>query len=300
MWTKNDITDQTGKIAIVTGANTGIGYETALALIQAGAHVIVAGRDHEKITAAVERMKRNRPKGSVESAVLNLSSLQDVAKFAVYYKAKYDNLDILINNAGIMTPPPGLTDDGFETQFGVNFLGHFALTAHLYPELNKSVSGRVVTISSGAARFVEKIDFDNLRIEKEYDAFIAYATSKLADVQFAFELNRRLEGNSDIKSVAVHPGVVYTDLQRFIPEDKKEAAFARFKTVMAPWQGALPTLYAATEPSISGGSFYAPDGEDELSGYPALATRITPAMNDSLQGKELWEYAEKVTGLCFP
>jgi NAD(P)-dependent dehydrogenase (short-subunit alcohol dehydrogenase family) len=298
MWTKKDIPDQSGKIVIITGANTGIGYETALALYEAGAHVVLACRDLEKAGNAVTQMRESEGTGQLSIARLDLADLNHVAEFAAHFRSKYSKLDLLINNAGVMLPPATCTPGGFELQFGVNFLGHFALTAHLLPLILATENSRIITVSSGAARQVDHIDFSNLRLEKPYDAQYSYAISKLANLQFAFELDHRLRnsGSSSV-SVAVHPGVVYTDLQRFIPGDILETAFAQFSQVSEAWQGALPTLYAATHPDVQGGDFYGPDGENEYSGYPALSSYITTAMTDSLQAERLWEFAEQATGL---
>ncbi len=292
--------DQTGKIAIVTGGNTGIGYETALALYEAGAHVIIACRDAERATEAIDTMKSTGGKGSLEFGLLNLANLGAIKSFAEYFKQKHQRLNMLINNAGVMMPPASKTDDGFELQFGVNFIGHFALTAHLYPVLKSTAHCRVVSVSSGASTFVDHIDYDNLKLEKPYEEMREYATSKLANVYFASELQRRAQPFSNLMSNAVHPGVVYTELQRHIPKDQLEIAFSKYKKVSDPWQGALPSLFAATSPSASGGAYYGPDGENEQSGYPALSQRITPAMKDESKAAELWNYAEEVTGLKFP
>ncbi|WPU94738.1 oxidoreductase [Mucilaginibacter sabulilitoris] len=298
MWTKKDIPDQTGKIAIVTGANTGIGFETARALFEKGAHVIIASRDAEKGLDAIKRLKSAGVHGELELGILNLACLEDIKTFAEVFKKSHQKLDLLINNAGVMKPPAGKSEDGFELQFGVNFIGHFALTAHLYDLLQHTKGARVVTVSSGASRFIEQIDYDNLKLEKPYDDFREYSTSKLANLYFANELNRRAAGT--ITSIAAHPGVVYTELTRHIPDNELEVAFARFPTVMQPWQGALPSLYAATSPEAEGGAYYAPDGEGELSGYPAPVTIVTPAMRDGNKASELWDYAERVTCLNFP
>jgi NAD(P)-dependent dehydrogenase (short-subunit alcohol dehydrogenase family) len=273
MWTKKKISDLSGKTAIVTGANTGIGYEIALALHEAGAYVVLACRDAEKAQQAIEKILKINGKGKLAIGVLNLSSLEAIKDFAENFKKEHQTLDILINNAGVMMPPPSKTDDGFELQFGVNFLGHFALTAHLFPLLIQSTDARIVTLSSGAAILADTIDFDNLSLEKSYDAMREYATSKLANVLFTNELARRLEATqSPILSVAAHPGVVYTDLQRHVPADILKTAFAQYPEVMEPWQGALPALYAATHRDVKSGDFYGPDGDRELVGYEVFLT----------------------------
>lgn len=301
MWTSNDIPDLSGKIAIVTGANTGIGYEVAKALYQKGAIVTIAARDREKAVSAVERIQKESGKGDgLEIGLLNLASLDDVKTFADQFSEGHHRLDILVNNAGVMIPPPSKTVDGFELQFGVNFIGHFALTAHLLPLLKAADGARVVTLSSGAATLAPGIDFGNLKLEKTYDPWREYAVSKLADILFTYELDRRLKAaDSRILSVAAHPGVTRTDLQRHIGSDVLEGLFAQFDTVMEAWQGALPTLFAATDSSIRGGEFIGPDGPNEYAGYPALSKHSSPSMTDQALAQELWDYAERATGTKF-
>lgn len=301
MWTKENMPDLTGKTAIVTGANTGIGYETAKALFEAGAHVTLAARDAKKASEAVGKIiSETAGKGVLDVGILNLSSLSQIKKFADEFKNNHQQLDILINNAGVMIPPASATDDGFELQFGVNFLGHFALTGHLFPLLKKSPNARVVTLSSGAATLTDTIDFDNLKLEKPHNEWQAYAVSKLADILFTYELDRKLKATGlNVISAAAHPGVTRTDLQRHIPGEQLEGMFAEYTEVMQPWQGALPSLFAATDDSVKGGEFFGPDGEKEFSGYPALSKHSTSAMNDEVLAKKLWEYAESVTGIKF-
>lgn len=300
MWTTKDIPDLTGKIALVTGANTGIGFETAKALYKAGASVTLAVRNETKGLAAKEQIVKEGGKGILNVAVLDLASLRQVEEFATQFQKEHAQLDILVNNAGVMIPPPSLTEEGFELQFGVNFLGHFALTGHLFPLLKKSTSARVVTLSSGAAIRANGIDFDNLRLEKPYDAWREYATSKLADLLFTYELHRKLkESRSTILSVAAHPGVTKTDLQRNILEAELQQLLAEFKEVMEPWQGALPTLFAANDTAVIGGTFYGPDGEHEYAGYPAPSKHHTAAMADKQLAADLWNYAEKATGIQY-
>ncbi len=282
---------------MVTGANTGIGYETAKALYEAGAKVTITARTAEKAEAAVAQIRQQTDgNGKLDFGILNLASLAEVRAFADGFNGKHRQLDILVNNAGVMIPPASTTDDGFELQFGVNFLGHFALTGHLFPLLKKSPAARVVTLSSGAATLTDTIDFENLKLEKPYNAWHAYAVSKLADILFTYELNRIVKASGlPIISAAAHPGVTRTDLQRHIPGEQLDGMLAEYKEVMQPWQGALPSLFAATDPSVQGGEFFGPDGEKEISGYPALSNHHTPAMNDEALAKQLWEYAENAT-----
>ena len=301
MWTTDNIPDLTGKTALVTGANTGIGFETAKALHQAGANVTVASRTIQKANDAVDRIKvESSGKGLLESGILELSELQKIRSFANDFISKHSRLDILVNNAGVMIPPASKTSDGFELQFGVNFIGHFALTGLLFPLLKGTRHSRIVTLSSGAAILTPDIDFENLRLERPYDEWREYAVSKLAGLVFTYEFDRRLKASGiQVLSLAAHPGVTQTDLQRHIPREALQGMFSHFKEVMEPWQGALPTLYAATEPAVKGGQFYGPDGEKEYAGYPALSKHNTPAMHDHEMAKKLWDYAEKATGVSF-
>lgn len=301
MRTSNDIPDLTGKIAIVTGANTGIGFEVAKALHDKGASVTVAARDIEKSVSAIERIKNETGKaGGLKIGLLDLASLDEVKRFADKFSETHRHLDILVNNAGVMIPPPSKTAQGFELQFGVNFLGHFALTAHLFPLLQATGNARVVTLSSGAATLASGVDFSNLKMEKSFDPWREYAISKLADILFTYEMDRRLKAsNSPILSVAAHPGVTRTDLQRHIDSEVLPGLFAQYESVMEPWQGALPSLFAATDSSIRGGEFIGPDGPNEYAGYPALSKHSTPAMNDQDLAQQLWDYAERVTGTKF-
>lgn len=300
MWTTKNIPNLTGKIAIVTGANTGIGYETAKALYKAGASVTMAIRNEEKGLVAKNEITKGGGKGRLEIKTLDLSSLKNVEVFAKQFQKENLQLDILVNNAGVMIPPPSLTQEGFELQFGVNFLGHFVLTGYLFPLLKKSKEARVVTLSSGAAIRASGIDFNNLRLEKPYDPWREYAISKLADLLFTYEFNRKLMANNiPILSVASHPGVTKTNLQRNISENELKKLLIQFKQVMEPWQGALPTLFAATDSSVTPGTFYGPDGENEYAGYPAPSKHHTTAMSDKKLASELWDYAEKTTGVQY-
>src|SRR5690606_1963069 len=287
MWTKENMPDLTGKTAIVTGGNTGIGYETVKALYEKGANVTLAARNEKKAIEAIEKIKaETKGAGNLEIGILNIANLSQIKTFADEFKSRHNQLDILINNAGVMIPPASKTDDGFELQFGVNFLGHFALTGHLFTLLKNSSNARIVTLSSGAATLTDGIDFENLKLEKPYNEWQSYAVSKLADILFTYELDRKLKAASlNIISAAVHPGVTRTDLQRHIPGEQLEGMFSEFDEVMQPWQGALPSLFAATDTLVKGGEFFGPDGEKEESGYPALSKHSTPAMND----KELAE-----------
>lgn len=299
MWTKKNIGDQTGKTVIVTGANTGIGYETALALFEAGAHVVLACRSERNAQDAEMRLCAQGGKGSLGIAVLNLANLDAVREFADVFIQKHSRLDILINNAGVMTPPASKTDDGFELQFGVNFLGHYALTGHLYPLLNATPGSRIVTVSS-MAYLRGMIDFNNLRSEHSYDAFREYCQSKLANILFAVQLQRRIEAAGDqVISVAAQPGANKTNLSRFMSESEYRAAIDRIGELMDPWQGALPSLYAAVAGDVVGGDFYSPDEPGGYRGYPAKLA-IEPHALDEAVEERLWQWAEEATKVVYP
>lgn len=291
-WTKENMPDQRGKTALVTGANTGIGYEIALALYQKGAQVIIACRSSENGEKAIAEIENTGNGGSLELGILDLASLKAVNIFTEEIRKKHRSLDLLINNAGVMTPPHSLTADGYELQFGVNFLGHYALTTGLYPLLLKTPRSRVVTLSSSAHRFAEKIDFSNLKTEKSYDANREYAISKLADLQLMLQLQRYFtSAGDDIISTAAHPGVTATNLSRHMPEEVYKAAMEEFKELMPAWQGALPALYAATSAEVKGGDYYGPDGKNELHGYPGLAI-LSNAAKDEASALKLWQFAK--------
>lgn len=291
-WTADDIKPQTGKSFLITGANTGLGYETALALAKNQATVILAGRSESKLVAARDSIAADAPNANLTIAVLDLNSIASITAFAQAYSQKHTSLDVLINNAGIMFPPAGKTENGFETQFGVNFIGHYVLTALLFPLLKNSPHGRIVTLSS-IAHLNSKIDFDNLKLEKPFDKFREYGQSKLADLIFALELHRRIEKNNlQLVSVACHPGVSKTELLRYDAPDMINSV-----AYMEANQGAFPALYAATQ-SLPSGSYIGPDGENEINGFPAPAKIDAYAKDESI-GRALWEYAEKESNTLF-
>jgi NAD(P)-dependent dehydrogenase (short-subunit alcohol dehydrogenase family) len=295
-WTFADLPDQTGRTAIVTGANTGIGLETARMLALRGASVVLACRNPEKGQAALERIRAEKPAGTATLAALDLSDLESVAAFARDFTTTHDRLDLLINNAGVMVPPLGRTRQGFELQLGTNHLGHFALTGRLLPLLLATPGARVVVVSSTAQSF-GRIDFDDLNWERRrYVPFRAYGQSKLANQLFAAELQRRLSAaGAGLIATAAHPGWTATDLQR-------TAGAARlFNPLLAmkPADGALPTLRAATDPGAAGGSYWGPSRFFELSGPPAPA-RIPARARDEAVAARLWEVSEELTGVTFP
>lgn len=284
----------TGKTAIVTGSNTGIGFETALDLYQKGAKVIVACRNEEKALDAIAGMKAKPGGGELVFGHLDLASLSAVKEFADKVKDTESRLDLLVNNAGIMIPPPSKTEDGFEIQFGVNFVGHFALTGHLFNLLESTDGSRVVTLSSIAHKGAS-IDFDNFRLEKEYNNWREYGQSKLADIIFALEFEKRLRENGcQTISLAAHPGFSKTGLQKYMDKDMLASL-----ELMTAKEGAQPTLAACLREDAKGGQYWGPDGPDEKKGKPALA-KIDPAALDEKLNAKLWDWAEKETGVVFP
>ncbi|MBL9101093.1 MAG: SDR family oxidoreductase [Myxococcales bacterium] len=295
-WTFDDIPDQTGRTAIVTGANTGIGRETARMLALRGADVVLACRNRDKAQAAADAIAGEKPRGQVSVAALDLSDLTSVAAFAADFTARHDRLDLLINNAGVMVPPLGRTAQGFELQLGTNHLGHFALTAHLLPLVQRTAGSRVVTVSS-TAQNLGVIDFDDLQWERRaYSDWRAYGQSKLANTLFFLELHRRLgAAGSHVRSTAAHPGWTATDLQR-------TAGITRMLNplfAMKPADGALPTLRAATDPGAASGSYWGPSRFFELSGPPKPA-KIPRRARDEAVAERLWTTSERLTGVTFP
>lgn len=298
-WTANDIPDQSGRTAIVTGANSGIGLVTARELARAGAHVVLACRNAEKGEAAVRAIEAAAPGATVTLAPLDLASLASVREFASGVTSEHGRLDLLINNAGVMAAPRRLTEDGFESQFGTNHLGHFALTGLLLPCMTAE-GARVVTVSSGAHR-MGRMRFDDLHGEQKYGRWSAYGQSKLANLLFAFELDRRLRaGGSAVTSVAAHPGYAATNLQSAAVPAHERFFMSITNAIFAQRaeKGALPTLYAATAPHVEGGAYFGPDGLFEQRGFP---TRVdsTPASKDEEAARRLWETSEELTGVRF-
>lgn len=290
---------QKGKIAIVTGANIGLGYETTIGLAKKEIKVIMACRNLVKAEAAKEEILNKVPGAQLEVLKLDLNSLQSVRDFVEEFKAKYDHLDLLIENAGIMIPPFSKTDDGFESQMGVNYFGHFLLTNLLFPTLKNTKDARIVTLSSNAHK-TGKIDFENLNAEKNYSKMGAYSQSKLACLMFAYELQRRIEAAGlNMIAVSAHPGVSMTNLGQFIP---KVALF-----LLKPLEpifthsaanASLPTLYAALGEDVEGGDYFGPTGYKEMKGKPGKVTSM-PQSHDKEVAKKLWDESEKLTGKEF-
>ncbi len=302
-WSAVDIPRQAGKLAIVTGANSGIGYDTALELARAGAEVIIASRSDAKGLAAVNRIQSQYSGAVVRFERLDLASLDSIYDFARRITASTTTLDILINNAGVMgLPRRQTTADGYEMQFGVNFLGHFALTGLLLPILRRTSKPRTVQVSSLAHRS-GVIDFDDLQAEKSYKPMQAYNQSKLAMLIFALELQRRADvAHWGLLSTAAHPGLARTEIIANGPGPTGMLALAT--RVIAPVlmqssaAGALPTLYAATAPRLRPGGYYGPTGFMEFTGPPGQA-KIMPKAQDQRVARRLWEAAEALTGVVF-
>lgn len=294
-WTSRDNLSQKGKTFVITGGTSGIGYEDALALVQAEATVVITGRDAAKGAKTLESIRAVCKNADIHFEILDLADLQSVASFADRIVSRLPRLDVLINNAGVMTPPQRReTNDGYELQFGANYLGHFALTHHLLQLLSKS-HGRVISLSSIVARN-GAIDFDDLQAVKEYVPMRSYSQSKIACLMFAFELQRRSDENGwNITSIAAHPGVAKTNLL----VDKGVKGYTdimrRYTPFMfqPPAQGALPSLFAAVAPEASPGAYYCPDGFLELRGYPALARTPVQAL-DAKTATKLWDVSKKL------
>ena len=303
-WTTDSMPDLTGKIAIVTGGNSGLGYETALALAQKGAQVIVASRDATKGQEAVSRLQSQHLKGSVTFMQLDLANLASVRTFAEKFSGQFKTLDLLINNAGVMAIPYRTTADGFEMQFGTNHLGHFALTGLLLPVILRTPKARVVTVSSALHRSGH-INFDDLNPKADYKEGRAYSQSKLANVLFTYELQRKLKAHgSDAIAVAAHPGYASTNLQAAGPrmtgsvlrERLTEIGNAIFAQSAA--MGALPTLFAAVSPTIQGSEYIGPDGFVGMRGYPVVA-KSNAESYDTNVAQRLWTVSEQLTGVQY-
>jgi len=303
-WTAADAGDQSGRIAVVTGATSGLGLETARVLAQHGATVILTGRDQAKAAAAADVIRASRPSASVETAVLDLASLQSVRTTAAELAARFPKLDLLINNAGVMMPPYGLTKDGFELQFGTNHLGHFALTGLLMNSLLAAPGSRVVTVSSNGHR-AGRMNFADLQSAKHYQKMAAYGRSKLANLMFTYELQRRLAAaKAQTIALAAHPGTARTELTRHMSGIAQGAMSSRF-AMLNSWfvqdgsMGALPTLRAATDPDAIGGTYYGPDGPLQLTGYPVVVASSVRSQNREAQ-RRLWAESEQLTGITYP
>ena len=296
-WTSSDIPDQSDRQIIVTGANSGIGYETALALTGKGAALILACRNLNKAAEARDSILAEVTDGSVEVMQLDLGSLRSIAKFAEQYRASYEKLDLLIANAGVMMPPQReSTREGFELQFGTNHLGHFALIGRLLPVIMATPGSRVVVVASSAHRMAE-FDIEDLNWQRRrYKKMQSYGQSKLANLLYTYELQRRLtDAGSQTIATAAHPGWTATNLQRHSGLIERLNPFF----AMPAWQGALPTLYAATHPDLKGGEYIGPDGFIEMKGYPEIVSSNKVSKDPEL-AQQLWRTSELMTGFEYP
>ena len=303
-WTTEDIPRLADRTAVVTGANSGLGFETALALAGAGARVVLACRDQAKGGDALERIRRKVPDADVQLGRLDLADLGSVRSFATEFASGHDGLDILVNNAGVMAIPRRETADGFEMQFGTNHLGHFALTGLLLDSLVARPGARVVTVSSMVAK-MGRIRFDDLQGARRYGKWTAYAQAKLANQLFTVELGRRVTSRSlDLVSAAAHPGYAATNLQTVGPRmsgsglQERLSALGNSVFAQTAAAGALPSLYAATSPDARGGRFYGPDGLFGMHGHPT-SVPFERAARDPDTARRLWEVSEELTGVGF-
>jgi NAD(P)-dependent dehydrogenase (short-subunit alcohol dehydrogenase family) len=296
-WTSQDVPDQQGRLAVVTGANTGLGFETAQVLAARGASVVLAVRDIEKGKRAAARIGGTTPGADVIIQPLDLTSLDSIRAAADELRANHPRIDLLINNAGVMFTPQQTTRDGFELQFATNHLGHFALTGLLLEQMLPVPGSRVVTVSSTAHRIQARINFDDLQGQRSYSRVGAYSQSKLANLMFTYELQRRLSDADTTIAVAAHPGLAHTDLTRNSPPIA--ALFYQRVLSQNAAMGALPTLRAATDPDVRGGQYYGPGGLLGARGYPTPAHSSKQSHDTAIQ-RRLWTISEQLTGVTFP
>jgi NAD(P)-dependent dehydrogenase (short-subunit alcohol dehydrogenase family) len=298
-WTAADVPDQSGRVAIVTGANSGLGYDTAAVLADKGAHVVLAVRNLDKGNEAADRIKAATPNADVTLQELDLASLDSVRKAADELRANYPRIDLLINNAGLMyVPTREVTKDGFEMQFGTNHLGHFALDGLIIDNLLPVEGSRVVTVSSVGHRVLARIHFDDPQLERGYNRVAAYGQSKLANLQFTYELARRLKAKgAPTAALAAHPGFSDTELMRYLPGFIPDFVW---KIAAQPAEmGALPILRAATDPAAQSGQYYGPDGIGEVKGHPKVVASSSQSHDADLQ-RRLWTLSEELTGVKYP
>ena len=301
-WTTKDIPDLTGKVVVVTGGNGGLGFETSKALAAARAHVVIAARNADKAKAAAERIRADVSDASLELVGLDLADLSSVHEAADTIASGNPVVDVLVNNAGLMAMPKGTTVDGFETQFGVNHLGHWALTARLLGALLASKAGRVVTVTSTAHHIGHAVDPHNLNLDRRYEPWLAYGRSKLANYHFAIGLQRQFEAAGvATQSLLAHPGLANTDLQDTTVIEGGGGIFGRLSQVMASTigqssaSGALPQLRAATDPSAGGGQFYGPMF---VNSGPPVSRPILRRVGMDQAIERLWTVSEQATGLA--
>jgi NAD(P)-dependent dehydrogenase (short-subunit alcohol dehydrogenase family) len=299
-WTADQITDQSGRNFIVTGANSGLGFETARELARHGGWVVLAARNEAKGLDAVARIKAEQPRAAVEFRALDLADLESVRAFAASFVRGGSAVDVLINNAGVMFPPRRLTPQGFESQFATNHLGHFALSGLLYDTIRRGRDARVVTVTSNLHKG-GSIHFDDLSGEKSYSPQAFYQQSKFANVLFGLELDRRLRAaGASVKSTLAHPGYSATNLQRSAQSGLLRAVMqiGNHLVAQSAAMGALDELYAAVAPSAEGGKVYGPDGFREMRGYPVEVEPDSAARNEDT-ARRLWDLSEELTGVVW-
>lgn len=298
-FTADSMPSQAGKTFIVTGANAGLGYQTALALAKKEATVVLACRSEAKAEKAKSKILKSAPNANLHIELIDLTDLDSVKRFSDNFQSRFDKLDVLINNAGVMVPPYTQTSDGFELQMGANYFGHFLLTGRLLDILKKTDDSRVVTLSS-LAHLQGTINFDDLHWEESYSKLKAYQQSKLACLIFTLELQRRLEAaKTGPTSVAAHPGVSPTELVRHVPNLMVYVLTPLFLLVShKPAKGALPTLMAAVQQEVQGGDYYGPTGYNEMKGKPGTA-KIASHAKDAEIAQRLWAISEQLTGIQY-
>jgi NAD(P)-dependent dehydrogenase (short-subunit alcohol dehydrogenase family) len=298
-WTTTDIPDQTGRVAVITGANTGLGYETAAALAAKGAHVVLAVRNLDKGKDAAVLIHKRNPAAEVNLQELDLTSLDSIRAAAEQLRSDHDRIDLLINNAGVMYTPKSTTKDGFELQFGTNHLGHFAFTGLLLDRLLPIAGSRVVTVSSIGHRIRADIHFDDLQWEHSYNRVAAYGQAKLANLMFTYELQRRLAPHGTTIAAATHPGGSNTELMRNLPPLVARVSAVIEPLFQDPAMGALPSLRAATDPGVHGGQYFGPDGFGQMRGHPKVVASSAKSHDVEVQ-KRLWAVSEELTGVVYP
>ncbi len=301
-WTASDVPDQSGRVAIVTGSNTGIGYGAAAVLADKGAHVVLAVRNVDKGNDAKARITASSPNAVVTVQELDLTSLASIRKAADELRAAHPRIDLLINNAGVMYTDKASTKDGFELQFGTNHLGHFALTGQLLDNMLPVDGSRVVTISSVGHRIRARIHFEDLQLERNYDRVVSYGQSKLANLLFTYELARRLKlKGAPTGALAAHPGAADTDLLRNMPGGIRQVSEFFWTNFIAQNadMGALPTLRAAADPSAQSGQYYGPDGLGEQRGHPKVVKSSAQSHDEDVQ-RRLWSVSEELTDVTYP
>jgi NAD(P)-dependent dehydrogenase (short-subunit alcohol dehydrogenase family) len=300
-WSENDVPDQSGRVVVVTGSNTGLGLDTARVLAERGAQVVLAVRNVAKGEAACEKIRQSVPYAEVSTQLLDLGSLESVRTASAELRAAHPRVDLLINNAAVAFPPKTTTPDGFELQFATNHLGHFALTGLLLENMLGVDGARVVVVASLDHKLGGAIHFDDLQWERRYSSALAYAQSKLANLMFCYEFHRRLvKSGAPLMTVAAHPGYTKSDLFRNMW--KPVQAMMKFSDLFIgqdPAKGALPQLYAATMPDVQGGQYWGPDGFLEMAGHPTLVRSSKKSYDQQVQ-ERLWTVSEELTGVTYP